>query len=1135
MRKLLISTFLLLSLCLAQAQNIPLNPNVIHGQLENGFTYYIEKNTRPENRVELRLAINVGSIVEDEDQLGLAHFMEHMNFNGTKNFPGNSLIDNLQSIGVRFGQHLNAYTSFDETVYMLPIPLENPENLEIGMKILEDWAFNAVLSDEEINKERGVVLEELRLGLGADKRMLDEYLPKVLYKSQYAKRLPIGKQEIIENFDPEVIRRFHQDWHRPDLMAMIVVGDIDPQTIENKIKSQFSKYKNPKQKRERPVYTIPNHKETFIAIASDPETSFSRVQIYYKDLVENQPVQTIDDYNDMLIKSVFSHMLNARLNEIANSPNPPFTFAGSYHGDTWARTKQAYQSYAMTAEGEQLQALKVILEENERVRKFGFNQSELERSKNEILSWVERNYNERNNTESNRKVTAYLNHFLENRPAPGIEWEYEQYQNILPQIQLAEVNALIEQYIRDENRVVVLTGPEKENLIQPTEQEVLNVLNSIDVAALEPYEDEVLIENLVKNLPTKGQIIKTEVDEDLDKTIWTLSNGAKLIYKKTDFKTDEILFRAIRLGGNSTLSDEDYNQTKWAFGALSEAGLNGYSKVDIDKYLSGKQVYLMPSFGSNQLYLSGQSTPRDLETLFELIHANFTGINHNQEAYESYVTKQNSFYANLSSQPQFYFMMEHAKLVAGDNPRVDNIIPMAEDWDKTNYDLAHQILTEKLKNAGDFNFVFVGNIDEEKLKSFAEKYLAVLPSSGEKETYKDLGYRPVRGTHIKEYFKGNDPKSYVDISYYGETNYDEKEDLAMDALAEVIGLKLIEKLREEEGGTYTSSVSGGLSKIPYESYSFRITFPCGPENVDRLIEITKAEIERVIQHGPDVEDLHKFKMAEINDYNEKSKENRTWMSIIASEIINPESKNRYLNFLAKLDELTAKDVQDVAQKYLTQDYVQAVLYPEENQDFKPKAEKTNVSSDDVLNNYYQKIGGKSKIDNIKSSKLQTSIEANGVTFNAVILQLNDNMFKNTMSFGGVEIITLINAEEAYKIQSGVKSDMQKEEIEQNKKQSAMSLLRLPSMKNEVDAYRDNNVLYYVLKTADEHFTFNAESGLLVKKEDLNSGVINLYFNWKDFDGILFPTQIKIINQGQNMNQEVQSLVFNKEVALSDFN
>src|SRR5690606_16562359 len=483
---------------------------------------------KPENKVDLRLVVNAGSILEDDDQQGLAHFMEHMCFNGTQNFPKNELVDYLQSIGVKFGQHLNAYTSFDETVYFLPIPSDDPEKLDKGFLILEDWAFNTVLTPEEIDKERGVVLEEYRLGLGADRRMMGQFLPKVMYQSHYANRLPIGQKEILENFKHDALIRYYKDWYRPNLMSIIVVGDIDVDAIEKKIIENFSKYKNPTNERPRKSYDVPNHKETFIAVESDPEATSSEVQLYYKDKNDSKPMVTIDDYKTNLIKGLFSNMLNNRLRELTNSPTPPFTYGFSYHGSTWARTKDAFQSFAMTPEDKQLTALNVLARENERVRKYGFTQSELERAKTQYLASMERSYNDREKTESARFVSQFQSHFLEHRPAPGVEWYYEALKHFLPEIKLEDINGLINNYIKEENRVVVLTGPEKEGLKKPTENEVLEALK-VNETEITPYEDAVVAESLVRSEIKAGKITKREQNDKLGTKTLTLSNGVKVV------------------------------------------------------------------------------------------------------------------------------------------------------------------------------------------------------------------------------------------------------------------------------------------------------------------------------------------------------------------------------------------------------------------------------------------------------------------------------------------------------------------------------------------------------------------------------------------------------------------------------
>ena len=585
MRKILLSVAaVVLMSSMSFAQNIPLDPSVKTGTLPNGMKYYIKKNTLPEKKVDFRLAINAGSILEDENQRGLAHFMEHMNFNGTKNFPDNKLVDFLQSIGVKFGQHLNAYTSFDETVYMLPVPLDKPENLDSGLKVMEDWAFNATLTDEQINKERGVVLEELRLGLGADKRMRDKYFPKMLYKSHYADRLPIGTKEVLQNFKPDVIRQFHKDWYRPDLMALVVVGDINVDEVEKKIKENFSKYKNPSKPRERKIYDLPNHQETLVAIETDPDATNSMVQFMMKDTESYQPDVTVQQYNQSMIENVATTMLNNRLRELINSNNPPFTFGSVYHGGVVGRTKEAFQGFAMVKEGNQINALKVLLEETERAKRFGFTQSELDRAKSQIMSNIERSYNNRDKTESDMLVDEYVRNFLEKEPMPGIAWEYEDTKTFLPTVTLAQTNDIIKKMVKEDSRVIIITGPKKDNVTMPTEALVLKTFDDVKVADLKPYEEKATIKNLVKPFKSEGKIAKTETDAQLGTTTWTLSNGAKVTFKKTDFKDDEIVFSARSLGGNSLLNDTDYNNTQFAYQALSEAGVAGASKADLTNY-----------------------------------------------------------------------------------------------------------------------------------------------------------------------------------------------------------------------------------------------------------------------------------------------------------------------------------------------------------------------------------------------------------------------------------------------------------------------------------------------------------------------------------------------------------------------
>jgi len=914
---------------MAFAQNIPMDPSVRTGTLPNGMKYYIKKNTLPEKKVDFRLAINAGSILEDENQRGLAHFMEHMNFNGTKNFPDNKLVDFLQSIGVKFGQHLNAYTSFDETVYMLPVPLDKPENLDSGLKVMEDWAFNATLTDEQINKERGVVLEELRLGLGADKRMSDKYLPKMLYKSQYANRLPIGTKEVLENFKPDVIRQFHKDWYRPDLMAIVVVGDINVDEVEKKIKTNFGKYKNPSKPRERKVFDLPNHNETLVAIETDPDATNSMVQFIMKDKEAYAPDVTVEQYNQSLVENLATTMLNNRLRELVNSNNPPFTFGSVYHGGTYARTKEAFQGFAMVKEGNQLSALKVLLEETERAKRFGFTQGELDRAKSQIMSNMERSYNNRDKTESDMLVDEYVRNFLEQEPMPGIAWEYEDTKSFLPTVTLAQTNDVIKKMVKEDSRVIVITGPKKDNVTMPTEALVLKTFDDVKLADLKPYEEKATIKNLVKPFKSDGKIAKTETDAKLGTTTWTLSNGAKVTFKKTDFKDDEIVFSARSLGGNSLLNDADYNKTQFAYQALTEAGVAGASKADLTNYLAGKQVMVNPYISSTLEGVFGRTNQKNLSTAMELMYAYFTSLNYSPEAFNAYKIKQSAMLDNLLSNPQTYFSSEHAKFTNQKNPRFIGILPLEKDWAATDYKKAYDVYKEKFANAGNFHFYFVGNIDEAKFKNEVLQYIASLPTTGKSTNFRDTGYRGITGDHTRVYKKGKDPKSMVQIVYSGETPYNEKEALALSALGEVATIKVIEKLREDESGIYGGGARGYMGKVPYGSYSFSLSFPCGPENADKLTKSAIAELQKLIDKGPEQKDLDKYKEGEMNDYKTDIKDNNYWMNALSKNQLDGSDKYEILNYQEKVKALTVKDLQDVAKKYLTKNRVIATLMPED--------------------------------------------------------------------------------------------------------------------------------------------------------------------------------------------------------------
>ncbi|WP_299762279.1 insulinase family protein [uncultured Dokdonia sp.] len=937
---LFLSLFLIVGVALAQNKGdvqkgrtipvaeIPVDPNVKVGTLSNGLTYYIRNNGKPEDKVELRLAVNAGSIMETERQLGLAHFMEHMNFNGTKNFQKNDLVDYLQSIGVKFGADLNAYTSFDETVYILPIPSDDPEKLEKGFQIIEDWAHNTTLSEEAIDGERGVVLEELRLRLGADERMQRETLPKIMYGSKYADRLPIGTKENLENFSYDDVRNYYKTWYRPELMAVVAVGDLDVATMEQKIKDHFGKIPATTNGQKREEYQLPNHEETLIAIASDPEAAFSRVNIMYKDRKNATPSVTIDDYRNGLVRNLFSQLINNRLGELRNSANPPFVFGFSFYGGTFARTKNAYQSIAQTSAEGQLDGLKALLMENERVKRYGFQQGELDRAKKSIIARLEKSYNDRDKLESGRIVGQYVSNYLDKQPIPGIEWQFETTKRLLDGIEIEEVSKLINAFIHNDNRVITLTGPEKEGLTQVTEDQVLALIKEVEGANIKPYEDEAVRESLIEKLPAAGTIVSTTKDDALGTTTMTLSNGATVTIKKTDFKNDEVLFQAFSFGGTSLYSDEELIATSFANGGITQAGIGGLSLTDMTKFMSGKIANVSPFLSNSAENFRGSAAPKDLEVLFQMVHLYFTDINKDNEAYQSFVSKQKSFLGNLMANPNFYFQDKLGSKRNEGNPRYSGF-PTPEKYDAADYDLAYKKFKERYADAGDFHFYFVGNVDEAQVAAFAKAYIASLPGLNSNEKYIPTKFRE-KDTYEKFVVnRGTDPKSNVSILWREETTYDRKTELAAMALGEVLTIKLVEKLREEEGGVYGVGARGSLSKITFTDFDFSISFPCGPENVDKLVAASLAEVEKIKKEGVTAEDLAKVKETYLVARKEQVKTNRFWLT----NLVNLRQQDRDATFISdyekRVADLTAKDIQNVAQKFLDENYFLAILMPEE--------------------------------------------------------------------------------------------------------------------------------------------------------------------------------------------------------------
>ncbi len=907
---------------------LPIDPQLKIGKLENGLTYYIRQNLKPEKKVELRLVVNAGSILEDDHQQGLAHFTEHMAFNGSANFEKNDIISFLQSIGVEFGADLNAYTGFDETVYILPIPTEKKENVEKAFQILEDWAGTVAFDPAEIDKERGVVLEEERSGRGADERMLRITYPKMLEGSKYADRLPIGKVDVLKSFKPDAITSFYKDWYRPDLMAVVVVGDIDPTEAERMIRQHFSDLRNPANRRPRIEPEVPPRKKSEGLVVTDKEATHHLVHINYA----YQPVKdqtTLGAYREYIMRNLFSSMLSQRMQELMQKEQPPFLYAANSFGG-YARGYESYNAYAYLGKEGVEPALKALVAENERARKFGFTEAELDRTKKMMMKSIERAYNERDKTESAVLTEEYIRNFLEDEPIPGIENEYKYYQRFLEEIKLEELNQYVSRTIpvADAPKLVMLTGPEKAEFKIPTGPELLAMTEAAYSQEVSPYEEEAMATVLMESKPTPGKVTSEKKNEALGLTDLTLSNGVRVLIKSTDFKNDQVVLTASRHGGQYLYKATERSDAEYAATLVSQMGVGNFSPIQLRKVLAGKNASATPRLGSISEGISGQSSAEDIETLLQLVNLYFTAPRMDRELFNSFVSKQQAMYQNMEADPEYSFQEVMLRTLYKDHPWAPRL-PKPETFSGINPEHALQIYRERFGNANGFTFVLVGKIDLATARLLLETYLGSLPSTGKTSSFKDVGLRPVKGPLKKEVNKGTEQKSLIRMFWNGEGKYIEDEQIKIQALVEVMNIRITESLREELSGIYGGGMYGSTSKYPYNAYSFGISLPCGPDNVDKLIAAALAEIESVKSKGPSETNLNKVKETWKQQYLVNIQDNSFWARYLIQSIDNGTDPLRILTYEKRVDAIQPQDVQAMARKYLDMNnYVQFVLNPE---------------------------------------------------------------------------------------------------------------------------------------------------------------------------------------------------------------
>jgi zinc protease len=906
------------------ARALPIDPKVITGRLPNGLRYYIRQNARPEKRAELRLAVNAGSVLEGDDQRGLAHFVEHMAFNGTRRFEKQELVNFIERIGMRFGAHLNAYTSFDETVYMLRVPTDKPAVVDTAFQILEDWASAVAFDSTEVEKERGVVIEEWRAGLGAEERIRQKHFPVLFKGSRYAERLPIGDRRTLETFNHSALKRFYTDWYRSDLMAVVAVGDFDPIAIEAQIRRRFSSLRRTAGAPQRGSFPVPDHDSTYVVVATDREETQSGVTVIYKQAVRGQ--RTVGAYRRGLVESLYNSMLNDRFGEIVQKPDAPFIGAGSSQG-RFIRSKDAYVLGAAVKDGGMSRGLEAVLTEAERVDRHGFTATELDRAKQNLLRGYEQAYAEREKSESDDYADEYVRNFLEDEPIPGIAIEYELAKRFMPGIQLAEVNRLAREWISDRNRVVLASAPEKEDVRVATEAELRTALDRIRGREVAAYADSVGAGALVASPPTAGRVVSERADTALGTREWTLSNGVRVILKPTDFKADEILLSGFSPGGTSLVPDSAYWRVAFASQLVELGGVGNFDAIALQKKLAGKAAGANPYIATEYEGISGRASPKDIETLFQLVYLHFTAPRRDSSAVLAFKQNAKAMLAHRSSDPEAAFADTLSAVLSQHHPRVRPITP--ELVERLDLDRSLALYRDRFADAGDFTFVIVGTFRPDSLRPLVEQYLGGLPATGRREAWRDIGVRPPTTVVTRDVRRGIEPKSQSRIVFTGDFEYTPENRLALRALGDVLEIKLRERLREALGGTYGADVYARPSRIPRAEYGLTVAFGSAPQRVDELTAAVFAEIDSLKARGPSAEDLAKVKEIYVRQHETDLKQNGWWLGQLGAYAQSGESTALLLSYPRRVAALTPEIVRDAARRWLDKGrYVKVTLLPE---------------------------------------------------------------------------------------------------------------------------------------------------------------------------------------------------------------
>jgi zinc protease len=903
---------------------LPSDTAVAAGVLDNGLRYYVRANRRPEQRAELRLAVRAGSVLEADNERGLAHFLEHMAFNGTRNFPKQELTSFIESIGMRFGANLNAGTGFDRTVYILTIPTQPRERLGQALQILEDWAHQITFDPAEIDKERGVIVEEWRLGLGARSRIWDKHSQVLLAGSRYAERRPIGDTAVINNFPPKRMTDFYRRWYRPDLMAVVAVGDFDRDSVVAMIRERFSAVPKTAKAMPRPFHPVPRQTEPRFSVVTDPEATGASVSVNF--LMNPDTLATLGDFRRELSANMLLTMLNQRLEELKRRPDPPFLEGYAYKYG-YVEAASMFVLGAEVADDGVLRGLETLLTEARRVELHGFTPGELARARAELLRQMEQQYLERDKTESRALAWGYLANFTRASAYPDAGTELELAREMLPGITLEEVNALAGELITRDNRVYLASAPEKDGLAVPSGNDIRRLAAAVEGREVEPYADNMAGRELMKSRPKPGRVARTKRFPGLGMIRWTLSNGAQVYLKPTDFKNDEVLLRCFAPGGTSLADSAGFPSALFAAQVVSEGGLGDFDRVELEKHLAGRIAAASPWIRGYDQGITGSASPADLELMLQMVHLGFTAPRRDSAAFASFLGRTAAGLRHRDARPETALADSFQLIMGGRSFRARPVT--SEVLAGVGLDASVEFYRRRFADASGFTFILVGSFDPDSVRPLVEAYLGGLPGRGRRERWRDTGMRYPAGAAERSLRKGIEHKSSVRMAFVSEFTWSQRDRLLADALSDYLDIRLREAVREDRGGTYSIWSYAQSTAEPVPQCAVHIGFGTAPERSGELTAAVFAVADSARNSPMPEAYLAKIREINLREWETKTRENGYWAGLLQQYLRHGEDPGRITEYPAAVKALKSEDIRRAALRHLDpRRYVKVSLFPE---------------------------------------------------------------------------------------------------------------------------------------------------------------------------------------------------------------